>query len=558
MSWVVALAVLAAVGALLAARRYFRGRRAAIPIDDALMTTTGEPRVRQFLRTGSHRMPEPDSGPGDLRKEARTQLEEKEAAADLATLNAFLADVRDSLGADEAVFWRWSAERDSLSPFAWSTPDVKRPAHFDMRSWGALVQWAAEGRMLHFDADARVGVARLAACPIQLDDRLMGVLSVSRAEGLERGRDHIKAWLPRHAAQVGRLVALFEVRRDYGRYMHQGQALLAAAQRVQGHKSQEALIKAICETAVEVSSASEAALIRWRSEAGRGWVQYTTSGIHHKAPFPLSQESLTAKRCMEGLPLLIEDVSKMTRPQSLFTDGDDAWPRGTIAMVPLSLDNRTIGCIVVAADSPNAIPYEEARNVALLGALAATSLEMVWEMEEVNRRARTDALTGLPNRREFDQQLGTLIAQADRFGHSVSLIMTDVDHFKNVNDTYGHEAGDQVLKSIAKTLSDTVRQVDVAARFGGEEIAILLPQTSLTGAVELADRLRRQVEAKPIVVGGNEIAVTISCGVACYPDGVLTKEALFAAADRALYDAKNAGRNCVKSAVAKPTGAVRQ
>jgi diguanylate cyclase (GGDEF)-like protein len=213
---------------------------------------------------------------------------------------------------------------------------------------------------------------------------------------------------------------------------------------------------------------------------------------------------------------------------------------------------------VVAAESPGAIPYEEARNVALLGALAATSLEMVWEMEEVNRRARTDALTGLPNRREFDQQLGSLLAQADRFGHSVSLIMADVDHFKKVNDTFGHEAGDQVLKSIAKTLTDTVRQVDVVARFGGEEIAILLPQTSLPGAVELADRLRKQIESKPIQVGGNEISVTISCGVACYPDGVLTKEALFAAADRALYDAKNAGRNCVKSAVAKPTGVVRQ
>jgi diguanylate cyclase (GGDEF)-like protein len=357
---------------------------------------------------------------------------------------------------------------------------------------------------------------------------------------------------------VGRLVSLFELRREYGRYMRQSQALLAAAQRVQGHKSQEALCKAICETALQVSSASDAALIRWRAEAGRGWVQYTTAGFRHRAPFPLSPDALASRMCNEGTTLLIDDVSKISAgKQSLFFDADGGWPKGTLAIVPLKLEERVIGGIVVAADRPSLVPREEVRNVALLGALAATSLEMVWEMEEVSRRARTDALTGLANRRAFDEQLVQLLAHADRFGHSVSLILADVDNFKMVNDSWGHEAGDAVLKSLAKTLSDGVRAVDVCARFGGEEIAILLPQTSLGGAVELADRLRKAVATKVVTTGDNEISVTISCGVACYPEGVLTKEALFAAADRALYDAKSAGRNTVRSAVPKPTGIVR-
>src|SRR5207248_1692221 len=157
----------------------------------------------------------------------------------------------------------------------------------------------------------------------------IGVLTVARAEGLDRGREHIKSWLPRHATQVGRLVSLFELRREYGRYMRQGQALLTAAQSVQGHKSQEALCKAICETAVQVSSASEAALIRWRADVSRGWVQYATTGFAQAAPFPLTSDSLAAKRCVEGLPLLIEDVSKMTGPRSLFSEGDSAWKKGT-------------------------------------------------------------------------------------------------------------------------------------------------------------------------------------------------------------------------------------
>ena len=558
--WVLTASALVLLVALtLIARFLMRDRRSKTPDDEGSMEIrdSAERRVRQFLYTGSHRMPEPHSAATDLRHEAQAMLEEAEVASDLSTLDAFLADVRDSVGGDEAVFWRWSEERDTLAPSAWSTTGATKPKHFEMKAWGPLVQWAAEGRVIHFDADARTAVTRLVAAPIEHDGRLIGVLSVARAEGLERGREHIKSWLPRHAAQVGRLVSLFELRREYGRFMRQGQALLSAANNVQGHKSQEALSRAICETALQVSSASDAALIRWRSDVSRGWVQFTTAGFKHRAPFPLTPDSLAARTCAEGTTLLIEDVSKMTGTSALFFDDDGGWPKGTVAIVPLKLEERVIGGIVVASDVPSAIPREEARNIALLGALAATSLEMVWEMEEVSRRARTDALTGLANRRAFDEQLEQLLAHADRFGHPVSLILADVDHFKKVNDSWGHEAGDAVLKSIAETLKEGVRAVDVCARFGGEEIAILLPQTALIGAAELADRLRKAVGSKPIVTAAEEIPVTISCGVACYPDGVLTKEALFAAADRALYEAKSAGRNCVRSALPKPTGVVR-
>jgi diguanylate cyclase (GGDEF)-like protein len=561
MSWLLpASAVLLLLAVLAIARSIARSRRERKELEHAsanpLPRDSAAYRVRQFINTGSHRLIEPTSSATDLRHQTQAMLAEAELASDLATLDLLLADIRDALGADEAIFWRWSAEKDALAPNCWSTPGA-RPTHFDMRAWGGLVKWAAEARMVNFDADARVAVTRLAAAPVELDGRLIGVLSVARAEGLERGREHLKSWLPRHAAQVGRLVQLFELRSEYGRYMRQGQALLSAAQQVQSHKSQEALCKAICETVLQVSSASDAALIRWRADAERGWVQYTTSGFHHRAPFPLTPDALATVTCREGTLLLIDDTSQMDQSTSLFFDGDGGWPRGTLAIVPLKLEERVIGAIVVASEQQDALPREEARNVQLLGALAATSLEMVWEMEEVSRRARTDALTGLANRRAFDEQLEQLLAHADRFGHSVSLILADVDHFKAVNDTWGHDVGDIVLQSIAKTLSDGVRAVDVCSRFGGEEIAILLPQTTLQGAVELADRLRKAVAARPIYARGNEISVTVSCGVASYPDGVLTKEALFAAADRALYEAKSAGRNCVKAAAPKPIGVVR-
>ncbi|HEX7939792.1 MAG TPA: GAF domain-containing protein, partial [Gemmatimonadaceae bacterium] len=180
----------------------------------ATLTAAAEPemRTRAFLKSGFHKEM-PRATVSDLRIDTQNVLEEAEAAADLETLDAFLADVRDSLGADEAVFWRWSEQRDSLSPAAWSTPGAGRPMHFDVTGWAGLVKWAAEARVIHFDTDARVAVARLAAAPIEFDGRLMGVLSVARIEGLEKGREFVKQWLPRHASQVGRLVSMSELRR---------------------------------------------------------------------------------------------------------------------------------------------------------------------------------------------------------------------------------------------------------------------------------------------------------------------------------------------------------
>jgi diguanylate cyclase (GGDEF)-like protein len=117
-----------------------------------------------------------------------------------------------------------------------------------------------------------------------------------------------------------------------------------------------------------------------------------------------------------------------------------------------------------------------------------------------------------------------------------------------VNDEHGHEAGDAVLQTVARMLSDGVRTVDLCARFGGEELAILLPQTTAAGAFELADRMRRRIAGRPVRVNDVEIPVTASFGVASYPDLVRDRESLFMAADAALYGAKHAGRNCVRLA----------
>ena len=132
---------------------------------------------------------------------------------------------------------------------------------------------------------------------------------------------------------------------------------------------------------------------------------------------------------------------------------------------------------MLEAEEAGALTQDEARPLTVLGAVVAGSLELVWQIAEVDKRARTDALTGLWNRQHFGEQLQRTLAEADRYGNPVSLVLVDIDHFKRVNDTWGHEAGDAVLRQVARILQDGVRAVDICVRYGGEEIAMLLSQT---------------------------------------------------------------------------------
>ena len=189
---------------------------------------------------------------------------------------------------------------------------------------------------------------------------------------------------------------------------------------------------------------------------------------------------------------------------------------------------------------------DQSRELALwLGSQAAIALENVRLHRLVARQASTDGLTELANRREFEDSLANEISRAERFGGSLALILADLDSFKQVNDRFGHQAGDEVLRTFADILRETVRDIDVAARYGGEEFAILLPQTDIAGAERLAERLRGAVETRPTAhAQGIPVVVTSSFGVASFPEAE-TAPGLFAAADEALYRAKRAGKNCV-------------
>ncbi|MEE9264957.1 MAG: GGDEF domain-containing protein, partial [Vicinamibacteria bacterium] len=163
----------------------------------------------------------------------------------------------------------------------------------------------------------------------------------------------------------------------------------------------------------------------------------------------------------------------------------------------------------------------------------------------VEQMAATDAMTGLFNRRYFQQALEREMSRADRGASSIALLLLDIDHFKDLNDTYGHALGDAVLKKIAGVLQGTLRKGDVLARYGGEEFVVLLSQATSDGAQEFAQRIWEAVGAARIHPGGGSHRVTVSVGWALLPDDADTAESLVEHADRALYFAKETGRNKV-------------
>ena len=212
-----------------------------------------------------------------------------------------------------------------------------------------------------------------------------------------------------------------------------------------------------------------------------------------------------------------------------------------VILFPMTAEGKPVGVLVV--EHPGRTGRVERRVVDMVGqfaAHAALALENASLYQLVQKQAETDALTGIPNRRTFESTLERELSRAARNGEQLTLAMFDIDHFKSLNDTYGHQTGDDVLRLVATALATTCRDFDTPARYGGEEFVVIFPACSSKESLKVAERLREAICAIETVT-----PVTASSGVATFPTHANDLQSLIKAADEALYESKRAGRNRV-------------
>jgi diguanylate cyclase (GGDEF)-like protein len=206
--------------------------------------------------------------------------------------------------------------------------------------------------------------------------------------------------------------------------------------------------------------------------------------------------------------------------------------------VPLITSGKAVGAVTLCNMYEAAYSDEDAQIFSVLGGYLAATLENAMLFQRVEALAASDGLTQLCNHAHFYEMMDTEIIRAHRYAYPLSLILLDVDDFKAVNDTYGHQMGDAVLREVAAIIRSVVRQVDIAARYGGDEFAILTPQTDWAGAVALAARLQHRVADHLFAIGATSIHITLSLGVSSLSEQIKFKESLVGEADIALYRAK--------------------
>ena len=328
--------------------------------------------------------------------------------------------------------------------------------------------------------------------------------------------------------------------RELRRRRYDLEALAAMATRMEEARDSASAAEALIDGVVETLGFQRAVLIGNRDETmldilamrGRAHGMSTTAAL---GPRSVLRDTLLERRTRLVTQLDLEA---------------DAWLAGVlpaasnVIIVPLSTEGQAIGALVIEHDGRRGSRVERrlvatAERFASYGAVA---LRNAWLLEEVQRIAVTDPLTGLANRMRFQEVLEAEVDRAARGRDEVALAMIDLDKFKALNDTRGHQAGDEALRQAAAAIADSCRSYDTAGRYGGEEFAVILPRTDADEAMVVAERLRAAVAERS--------GVTASIGVAVFPLDASEADSLVAAADMALYESKRSGRDRVTLAAA--------
>jgi diguanylate cyclase (GGDEF)-like protein len=404
-----------------------------------------------------------------------------------------------------------------------------------------VVTGTDEGEALGAESVVLHGLRSIMVAPLLVEGRLLGVVYLDSrvAKGIFTADDvgvltaitnHIAVSLESaRAAQLERAVTAADERRRVAETLRDGLAAVTAS------LAPASVLESLAATLRDATGGERLWLVL---DAGGGAVQV----IDDRADRPEPGVATPVDRC--------EVAELLTAPRPVVVGGsgvpafvrDGVGPSGSVLVVPLAVRERCLGVVLVGSRSPGSFGEDAAGLAAALAAQGMVAYENAQLFTRVQELAAVDELTGLANRRHFFEQAERELAHARRFGHPVSAMMIDVDHFKAVNDRWGHQVGDEILREIAARLRRARRVEDVVGRYGGEEFVVLAPGDG--EGLLLAERLRSAVSSMPMTTSVGQVRVTISIGVAVLTED-LDLNALLARADRELYEAKRAGRNRV-------------
>jgi diguanylate cyclase (GGDEF)-like protein len=390
-----------------------------------------------------------------------------------------------------------------------------------------------------------IRVGSFLAVPLRDGERWCGALVADRVDPEPFG-DRERAVVSRAAERVTRTIqnerAFLQLERTKREQGH----LLAASERLSGTIREDDVVQAALEAAREIVDFDFGAVASYDEKGDRHRIlRAEGEGAPQLAGLEFGDVQSLVAMAVRAKHYLPYRGDFDPQGQAAFARKGELRGMSSLLVLPLVVHETAIGSLTVAARRDGAFRDEARPLLQVLANQVATSLLNARMVRRLSEAATTDQLTGLPNRRVFDAAFDRQILSAERYRKPLALIVCDLDHFKKVNDTHGHQVGDAALCGFAEVLCGAMRELDLVARLGGEEFAVLCEATDAAGAQLVAERIRRELAARTFPSDQGAFRVTCSLGIAAYPLHAGDRQRLFASADQALYAAKEAGRNRV-------------
>jgi diguanylate cyclase (GGDEF)-like protein len=381
------------------------------------------------------------------------------------------------------------------------------------------------------------------AIPLMVRDQVVGVLDLQseQLDYFDAGMIDLLTLFSTQASMALENARLYSLER---RRADQLEAINAVARQTTAVLDLDELLTVVCHLLLEWFRVDHVAVLmvegetlRLRAHEGRLTPSFPTGAMLSPGA------GLAAVALSSGRSLLENNVSAVNGYVTGFAETQSE------ICVPLIFFGEKMGVLALDAARKNAFDAEDLQPLESVADICAAAIQNANNFDRMKQLAYVDGLTGIHNRRFFEMRIMEELERAGRFHGRMSAIMVDIDHFKKLNDEFGHLLGDEILRSVSSILKQQLRKMDMVCRYGGDEFAILVPETTGENAMRVAEKLRRHIETHPFP--GVPRPVTISCGVADYPTHGVTRDEVVAAADNALYTAKQAGRNRVASATLK-------